>query len=125
MSEWMESYREKIREYLQEHGCPMEFDSSRPYSQVSPYGYTDFEAWHHADSCGGWVIPPGSTVEEVTYSMFTNTFSPNEQEVGLNVTPARCACGEYTNTTLRWKGSMTELLHAILGIDNIRPSWKL
>ena len=54
-------------------------------------------------------------LREVTYSMFTDTFSGNDDEVGVECSPVHCACGKYTDVTLRWVGSLGDLMHAIFG----------
>jgi hypothetical protein len=118
----------KMREFLQEQGRPVQFTGERDgYQPVSTYGWHDHEAWEHTipprksygaisrgDGCA-WVVEPGVVLHEVVYSMFTDTFSGNDDEVGVECSPVHCACGKYTDVTLRWVGSLGDLMHAIFG----------
>lgn len=51
-----------------------------------------------------------------TYSVFTDTFHDNEDEVGMNMGPAVCACGAYTGVTLRYVGSLGDIVPRLLNI---------
>jgi hypothetical protein len=92
------------------------------WAAVSVYGWQDWDASEHmrpydkdVEPCR-WIIAPGAEVHEVTYSQFADTFTGNEDEVGLNVYPASCACGKYTDVMLRWTGSLTTLMSAVFGV---------
>lgn len=119
-------YKAKLREFVQEKGRAVQFVEQR-YSwsepdDVSTYGWTDYDAekhihpWDAKDERCSWVVPEGATLTERTYSQFTDTFHSNENEVGINVAGCHCACGKYTDMTLRYVGSLTEVLHSLLGI---------
>jgi len=118
----------KMRAFLQEQGRAVQFTGREgDYQPVSTYGWHDERAWEHTmerrlaygkhyygDSCS-WVVPEGVVLREVVYSMFTDTFSDNANEVGVECSPCHCACGKYTDVTLRWVGSLGDLMHAIFG----------
>lgn len=118
-----EDQKVKMRAFLQEQGRAVEFTGREgDYQPVSTYGWHDHEAWEHASNSrqgrsGGcsWVVEPGVVLREVVYSMFTDTFHGNDDEVGVECSPVRCACGKYTDVTLRWVGSLGDLMHAIFG----------
>jgi hypothetical protein len=119
----------KMRAFLQAKGQPVDFREKRyEWDQpVSTYGWHDNRAMEHTmtptrsygkhyygDGCS-WVVEPGVVLREVTYSMFTDTFSDNADEVGVECSPVRCECGKYTDVTLRWVGSLGDLMRAIFG----------
>ena len=126
-----EDQKTKMRAFLQEQGRAVQFTGARDAttsrsrrtagttttpgstsaSAPAPSGRTYF-----GDGCS-WVVEPGVVLREVVYSMFTDTFHDNENEVGVECSPVRCACGKYTDVTLRWVGSLGELMHAIFGPD--------
>ncbi|AID58878.1 hypothetical protein PBI_GAIA_59 [Mycobacterium phage Gaia] len=105
--------KDGIRRLLVEKGQKVLIEE---WGGVSPYGWTDYDAWEHADECH-WVIPEGVVVEEVSYDMFDGTFTSNKNEVGLNATGCRCACGKYTDVTLRYVGALGEAIRSIIGYD--------
>lgn len=124
-------YREKLRDFMSRRGRKIEWDERNqelypewPEGHVCKYGWTDYEAqWHivggmdrKGPECQ-WVVPEGAELVEQTYSQFAGTFTENNQEVGINVGPCHCACGKYTDVTLRYKGSLTEVLHDLLGLS--------
>lgn len=121
-------YKEKLRDFMARKGSAVKFDKRWDFQdddEVSPYGWTDFEAEYHIlgqgyrKDTGGpckWVVPEGAELYERTYSMFDNTFTDNKPEAGINVTGCHCECGKYSDVTLRFVGSLTEVLHDILGI---------
>jgi hypothetical protein len=118
-------YKAKLREFMESKGRPVEFEPLRSYETTprpSIYGWSDYTAGNHIhpwekDKQGcSWVVPEGAELVEETYSQFQDTDADNLQEVGINVSPCHCACGEYTDVTLRFTGSLTEVLHSILGL---------
>jgi hypothetical protein len=126
-------YKAKLRDFMEREGRKVEFNERErerhpewPEFHVSTYGWTDYEAerhihapaWRetvHGDGCK-WVVPEGAELVEQTYSQFTDTFSDNEQEVGINVSGCHCACGKYTDVTLRYVGTLSQVLHSLLGL---------
>lgn len=128
MTDWSDEYRARVRDFMARHGNPVQF-RPRQYDweaddEVSTYGWHDLEAMDHA---GGtvrrrgtchWVVPEGARLSERSYTMFAGTFVDADHEMGVNVTGARCACGRYPNVTLRWVGSVAEMLHDLLGLPN-------
>jgi hypothetical protein len=124
-----EEYKERLRELLRTKGHAVVF-SERDFEEVSPYGWTYFRADHHctpkisslglnrnAGDCQ-WVIPEGAKVVERTYSMFAGTFTDNDSEVGINVSPVHCQCGKYKDMTLRYTASLGETIRALTMDDN-------
>lgn len=119
MSEWEDRYRDRIRQFMETRGTPVAFEvrmegTPHEYKSVSSYGYTHFGQATHVTRGGcRWVIPSGAVVHEETYSMFVGTFTDNDSEVGLNVDGVTCACGEYTDVTLRFAGNLGEIMRHI------------
>lgn len=128
---WTDDYKVKVREFIEAKGQKVQVEEKR-YSwqdddDVSTYGWTDYEAQQHIignnphlppeqnDHCR-WVVPEGAVMYERTYSQFQDTDADNLNEHGVNVKGAHCACGKYTDVILRWTGSVTEMLHSILGL---------
>lgn len=123
-----EDQKVKMRAFLQAEGRAVQFTGRKgDYQPVSTYGWHDHEAWEHTstrrksygkhffgDDCS-WVVEPGVVLREVVYSMFDSTFTGNKDEVGVECSPVHCACGKYTDVTLRWVGSLGDLMHAIFG----------
>lgn len=124
MSEWMDEYKPKVRRFMTEKGIPVLFDERFGDREPEVYGWRDGEAYDHGRECG-WVVPEGATLTEETYSQFTDTFSDNRDEVGVNVEPCHCTCGKYTDVTLRWDGTVDEMLTAILGYKTPKAGWTL
>lgn len=137
---WEDRYREKLRELIQQKGRPVQIDwheyerykawghADDPDDYVSTYGWTDFDALSHVASGGGtceWVVPPGSVVREKTYSQFTDTFSDNENEVGVNVGGCHCVCGRYKDVYLRWDGSVGDAINLVMGVPDAGRSIQL
>ncbi len=129
MSEWSDEYKTKVRDFMARKGRPVLFSETSwdGTPEPSPYGWVDHDADLHCrqpsdkypdlgDGCS-WIVPEGAVLTEETYSQFTDTVSSNDNEVGSNASGCRCACGKYTDITLRWTGSVTEMLHDILGIS--------
>jgi hypothetical protein len=121
--------KDKMRGFLALKGSAVKFDSPGYHGAqaVSTYGWFDAECIEHmtkptksfgnrtyGEGCT-WVVPSGVVLREVTYSMFTDTFSGNKDEVGVECSPVSCACGKYTDMTLRWVGSLGDLMFAIFG----------
>lgn len=132
MSEWKDEYKEKMRDFLARKGKPVLFEERTGWDdepKVSTYGWTDHNAdvhcqpvvttktYTYGEGCH-WVVPEGAVLTEHTYSQFTDTFSPNNDEVGVNVTPAHCACGKFTDMTLRYAGSLGEVIREIVGVEH-------
>ena len=131
--QWKDEYRVLIRDFMARRGQPMDVnrDASYSFDRVSTYGWNhrdwrinehvmEFsEKWNRGDGCA-WIVPEGAILEEHTYSMFAGTFTGANEEHGCEVYPVHCRCGKYTDITLRWTGTVTEMLHDILGIDGIQ-----
>lgn len=131
--QWKDEYRALIRDFMARNGSAMDVnrESEYQFDRVSVYGWShrDWRIYEHTaqfdskynigDGCN-WVVPEGATLEEHTYSMFAGTFTSNTEEHGCEVYPVHCACGKYEDITLRWTGTVTEMLHDILGIDGIQ-----
>lgn len=131
MTDWNDEYKARVRTFVEQHGKPVEFTEKRydwqDDDQVSVYGWTDYDALKHCKPKEGWrgggchwIVPEGATMYERTYSQFEGTFTDNNDEAGVNVKGCHCACGKYTDMTLRWVGSVTDMLHSILQLPNAR-----
>lgn len=128
---WSVEYKRLVREFIATHGDKVRFEDRGWGQAVSTYGWSDWDARkhthpHHQDepACS-WIVPEGTILTEETYSQFAGTFTENDQEVGVNVEGCSCKCGKYTDVTLRWTGTVTEMLHSILGLPDARMEIKL
>lgn len=118
-----EHVRRLIRHLVQEQGTPVAFKdeghSSRP--TVSEYCWRDIDATEHVrEGDCTWTIEESAQLHEEIYSVFEGTFVDNRDEIGVNAAPARCTCGAYTEMTLRYLGSLGDVLRFILGVENGR-----
>jgi hypothetical protein len=124
--EWEAEYKAKLRKFMEDKGAKVEINEDAEYEwdEVSPYGWSDYDAVDHTRPAQGrwpgdgchWVVPEGATLTERTYSMFDGTFTDNKDEVGINVHPAHCACGKYTDVTLRYVGSLGDVIRELTGV---------
>lgn len=134
-----EEYKKALRELVARKGKPVEFQEPRyeweDEDGVSSYGWQNIEALEHVmqitdeqrkrygysvedyPACE-WVVDEGAELKERTYSMFDGTGCGNQDEVGINVTPARCKCGKYQGVTLRYTASLADTLHELFGNDD-------
>lgn len=128
-----DEYKAKLRAFMAEKGRAVQFEEPR-YSwqtgkEVSSYGWINMGAEDHVRPVGGgegcrWIVEQGVELTEETYSMFTDTDADNAREVGINVSPVHCACGKYRDVTLRYVGSLTDVLHTLLELPT-RPTLTL
>jgi hypothetical protein len=116
---WEEEYKAKLRDFMARKGTPAEVDRDAKWDsgRVSYYGWISDGYRHIYDAKCSWVVPEGARLEEHTYSQFTDTFHSAEYEVGIEVYPVHCACGEKTDVTLRYKGSLGDVIRDIVGVD--------
>jgi hypothetical protein len=124
------AYADDLRALLETHAKPVEFLPKQRWRnpevpEVSTYNeWFDYEATLHASpttvmhggGCG-WVIEPGAEVTEDTYTEWGGTFGQDNHVLGINVTPARCRCGRYTDMTLRYEKSLSQTLRLLLGVN--------
>lgn len=109
-------YLEVVKVFLERNGSPVALDGN---GLVNFYGWTNYAARHHTattETCGGWALHPDALVEERDFDQFDDTLSPAITETGVQASPASCWCGMYTNVTLRWTGSMRDLLRMLLAL---------
>ena len=115
---WEVEYKAKLRAFMEVNAYPIQFNKrwdSDPEDEVSVYGWTDWDAvWHIRDDDCSWIIPEGAELYERTYSQFQDTFTDNENEVGVNVLGCHCACGQYKDIGLRYAGSLSNVLNGLL-----------
>ena len=120
MTEWSAEYKKKMRAFMAEKGQKIAIEPKRyeweQDDEVSTYGWVDYDAQRHVREQGcSWVVPAGARLYERTYSQFTDTFNDNEDQVGINVTGCRCACGEYEDVILRYSGGLADVMRFITG----------
>lgn len=113
--------KQLVRRLVQEKGTPVAFED-HGYSwgpTVSTYNWMDIDAREHvANGDCTWTIEEGARLREETYSVFEGTLTDNRDEIGVNVFPARCTCGNYTDMTLRYLGSLGDVLRFVLGVED-------
>lgn len=131
-----DEYKAALRAFMVKKGRPVRFDERYGVKEPDVYGWTDLAAEDHiftherrdADNRHGyeyvrvqhcqWVVPEGSVLVEETYSQFAGTGCGNDNEVGINVSPCHCACGKHTDITLRFSGSLGEVLRELFGLSD-------
>lgn len=116
---WEDGYKDKLRDFMARKATPAEIDRETKYEQerVSVYGWISMDYQHIYDAKCSWVVPVGARLEEHTYSQFMDTFNGNEDEVGIEIYPVHCACGKLKDVTLRYKGSLGDVIRDIVGIE--------
>lgn len=101
--------------------------------QESVYGWQDFETvWHikgrSTDDKGmsfydpeiacHWVVPENPEIEEDVVDEFADTFVGNTETTVINLFHASCACGKYTDRTVRYAGSLSEFIPELFREDD-------
>lgn len=119
MTEFDDQLKAGMRRLVAEKGKKINY-SDRDWEEVSQYGWTDFRAWEHIDTCCEWIVTEGTKVTEKTYSMFVGTFVDNEDEVGINAEGVSCKCGKYKDVTIRATCSLGEAIQSLIGYDSTR-----
>lgn len=147
-----DGYAEAIRDFIARRGRPVEIIEGErerapddPSAWVCVHGWLDQGAYRHCrplmgerDTISGdchWVVPAGVHLTEVSYSQFADTNSDNDVEVGINVASVvdehgvgasiDCACGKYRGVTLRWVGTLGDVLREITGSRQPKAGWTL
>lgn len=91
------------------------------------YGWGDYHAEKHirdyvidgngktvlVESCA-WILDSNAEMEEATLSLFEDTFSENSTVYVINAYPASCACGKYTERTIRYEGDLSAFVAILL-----------
>lgn len=82
------------------------------------YGWKDHKAIHHRKGLDPvaykyvkelecpWVCPEDPEIEEAYISEFVHTFTDNRDTAVINLFHVSCACGEYTDRTIRYEGTI-------------------
>lgn len=131
-----DEYKAALRDFMERKGRPVHFtEGYNGGKDVSPYGWPDDAAENHIFSYDrvddgskygkhvkvfhcGWIVPEGAVLTEETYSQFLDTFSGNEEEVGINVEGCHCKCGKYQDVTLRFAGSLGDVLRGLFNTED-------
>ena len=126
--------KQAIRTFIVKKGRPVKFlgeadNFGRP--RVSFYGWPDYDAKRHVDprydGCT-WEVPEGSFLYEESYDSFQGTLYEGDTSTdGINVSGCRCACGKYPAVTLRWTGTLAELINHLAPRDESKnpKGWTL
>lgn len=109
----MIDFKVALHRFIARRGIPVDVIDD-DYRRVSPYSWMHVAAWAHSqdDKCS-WTVPETAEIIERSYSVFVDTYQDNENEVGLEVDGASCACGKYTDMSLRWVGGFGKLITAL------------
>lgn len=134
-AEFSPELKAAIREFIVAEGSPVEFQE--PWYEgdtthhVSPYSWRDWAAEDHASATSWreapchWLVPEGSFLYEESFSCFQDTGSDNVDRSGINVSGCRCACGKYTDVTLRWEGTLGQLINKLAPKEPTKKGWTL
>lgn len=82
------------------------------------YSWQDFNYDHELvrrDYGCSWVATEESTIKEVSFSAFTDTFHENSQETVLTLSHVNCTCGKYIDVEIGVKDSIGNLLQGLIG----------
>ena len=118
---WEERYKEAMRDFMSAKGRPVDIinQDTGYFDEVSTYGWVDYDADEHIrETTCVWIVEPGAIVTEREYSQFTDTNHDNALEVGVNVYPAHCTCRAYTLVTLRYVGSLADVIQHLTGLNS-------
>lgn len=117
---WEEEYKAKLRDFMARKGVPAQInrDARYDFQRTSVYGWIsmDYRHIYEGERCS-WVVPEGARLEEHTYYQFQDTYNGKAEEVGIEVYPVHCACGEKTDVTLRYVGSLGDVIRDIVGME--------
>jgi hypothetical protein len=126
-----------MRHFMAANGTPVEINKEErakrpdfPESWIGQFSWQDFNATRHIESSEcRWEVPKGAVLHEVTYTTFGDTYN-DDITVGINAnsTPEadiHCTCGQYTDMTLRWNGTMKDALWSLLGFPPSQTEWTL
>ena len=125
--------KQAIRTFIVKQGIPVRFIGTDYLGEplIDYYGWEDYAGQCHVDprydGCK-WEVPEGSLLYEETYDQFQGTFYEGDtSEDGINVSGCRCACGKFTDVTLRWDGTLAELINHLAPKDEskIKKGWTL
>lgn len=92
MSDWVEGYRAALREFVIKHGS---LDYHLTECKVDR-GVSHFK------------------VREQEYLEFADTYSPSMEKHSVDLEGVYCACGKVRNGTMRWEGTIGEIMNKIL-----------
>lgn len=113
-----------LRQLVQEEGTPVQFDGKDRSGRltVSSWGWVHHDAHRHVKGWGGepgcsWVIAEKASVIEESYIQVNDSECEGIDEVGINVTPVQCACGEYQDMHLRYADSLGSVIRYLLSND--------
>lgn len=109
--------------HIEAHGVPATIDREAewPEDEVSEYGWADYDRLVHAsdptkvhngEGCR-WVVPTGAQVIQRTYTLFDGP-GREKVEAGFNTFSASCACGKYTDVSLRVAAPLGDVLLTLL-----------
>lgn len=115
----MSVMHQEMAAVLVKHGTPVLKDESF-------YGWVDYDAkFHHegmnmnsreidATLACGWVVPDKPKIEQLYVQEFTDTYNDALEGTKVQLHGVSCACGEYENVTLRFKGDGGEFFSLLL-----------
>jgi hypothetical protein len=117
------NFRQLLRKMVQERGQAVAFEENwKGELEVSAYGWMDTDVFHHIRGMGeergcSWVIEDEAVLTEESYFVAGDTDTDGTYEAGINIHPARCACGKYRDMHLRYADSLGNILRYLLSND--------
>jgi hypothetical protein len=117
------NFKQLLRKMVQERGQAVGFEENwKGELEVSAYGWMDTDAFHHIRGWDGekpcsWIIEDEAVLTEESYYAAGDTETDGTYEPGINIYPARCACGKYQDRHLRYADSLGSILRYLLSND--------
>ena len=123
---WQHAYSKSLAKVVIAKGEPARVNEST-------YGWVDYELLSHLRGHRGYtfsgnyspgpceIIVTDDSVHENSISEFVGTDVSNDYNTYAEIRHCQCSCGAATDFTMRYKGSLGDLLGAIEVLDSIDP----
>lgn len=93
-------------------------DNNRPVLENEDiFGWVNYDAVNHIRNGCRWVLPAEAKVRSIDVDEFADTLIGNRTLNTVECAGASCTCGAYKNVTLRYEGTIQDLVHDLLDTD--------
>lgn len=117
MSQWKTGYRKAVALLLARYGYVVR-TSPATSRWDGPFDYSRMSEMHlHAAHCEGWATT--GEFDDFEWDEFAGTFAEPPWEI-KRALGARlsCGCGEFADVRVVFRGTLSELIHAVLDSSN-------